>query len=196
MGKVNPGNYMIKPDNSQFIKETNMRYKIKVKGIKFKVKKLGVAALLAFPFSLSTLTAQESINATGGNASGSGGLVSYSVGQVVYQAHTGTNGSVMPGVQQPFEIWVITGLEEATGISLSISVYPNPSKEHLALVVKDLNISNLFFQLYDMQEKLMQSKKIVDNQTTIDMSNLVPAIYFVTIIQGSKKVKTFKIIKN
>ena len=36
-----------------------------------KLKALGVATLLTFTFSLSTVSAQESVNATGGNASGS-----------------------------------------------------------------------------------------------------------------------------
>jgi len=56
----------------------------KLKGERRKVKVIGVAALLSFSFSLSTVSAQESINATGGNASGSGGSISYSVGQVAY----------------------------------------------------------------------------------------------------------------
>jgi hypothetical protein len=39
----------------------------------------------------------------GGEATGSGGSVSYSVGQVVYTTNTGINGSVAQGVQQPYE---------------------------------------------------------------------------------------------
>jgi hypothetical protein len=47
-----------------------------------------------------------------------------------------------------------------------------------------------------MQGKLLQSEKITGNQTSIVMSNLVPATYFVRVIQNSKEVKVFKIIKN
>ena len=46
-----------------------------------------------------------------------------------------------------------------------------------------------------MNGKLLQSEKITGNQTSIVMSNLVPATYFVKVIQGNKEVKTFKIIK-
>src|SRR6056297_4018314 len=115
-----------------------------------KVKSLGVLILLTFAFSLSTVSAQESVNATGGNALGSGGSASYSVGQVAYQTHTGTNGSVSEGVQQPFEISVVTGIEEAKGINLSVSAYPNPTTDYLTLRIDELEISNLSFQLYDM----------------------------------------------
>jgi len=159
-------------------------------------KKLKLSAVLLLGLGLTGLQAQTSINATGGNASGSGGSSSYSVGQVAYQTHTGTNGSVAQGVQQPFEISVVTAIEEAKGINLSVSAYPNPTTDYLTLEVKEFELSNMSFQLYDMSGKLLQSEKITGNQTSIVMSNLVPATYFVKVIQGNKEVKTFKIIKN
>ena len=145
---------------------------------------------------LTGLQAQTSVNATDGDVSGSGGSVSYSVGQVVYTTHTGTSGSVAEGVQQPYEISVVTGLEEAQSINLSVTAYPNPTTDYLTLRIDEFEISNLSFQLYDMNGKLLQNEKITGNQTSIVMSNLLPATYFVKVIQGNKEVKTFKIIKN
>ena len=159
-------------------------------------KKLKLSAVLLLGLGLTGLQAQTSINATGGNASGSGGSSSYSVGQVAYQTHTGTNGSVAQGVQQPFEISVVTAIEEAKGINLSVSAYPNPTTDYLTLSIKEFDISNVSYQLLDMNGKLLQNEKITGNQTSIVMSNLVPATYFVKVIQDNKEVKTFKIIKN
>ena len=159
-------------------------------------KKVKLSAVLLLGLGLTGLQAQESINATGGNASGSGGSASYSVGQVVYTTNTGSNGSVAQGVQQPYEISVVTGLEEAKSINLSVLAYPNPTTNYLTLEVKEFELSNLSFQLFDMNGKLLQSEKITGNQTSIVMSNLVPATYFVKVTEGNKEVKTFKIIKN
>ena len=53
-----------------------------------KHKKLKLCAILLIGFGLTGLQAQESVNTTGGNASGSGGSVSYSVGQVTYHVIT------------------------------------------------------------------------------------------------------------
>ena len=159
-------------------------------------KKLKLSAVLLLGLGLTGLQAHTSINATGGNASGSGGSASYSVGQVVYTTNTRTNGSVAQGVQQPFEISVVTAIEEAKGINLSVSAYPNPTTDYLTLEVKEFELSNMSFQLYDMSGKLLQNEKITGNQTSIVMSNLVPATYFVKVIQDNKEVKTFKIIKN
>ncbi|HQK70071.1 MAG TPA: T9SS type A sorting domain-containing protein [Bacteroidales bacterium] len=173
-----------------------MRHKTKLQVERSKLKVLGVATLLTFTFSLFTVSAQESINASGGNASGSGGSVSFSVGQVVYQTHFSTSGSVTQGVQQPYEISVVTAIEEAKGINLSVSAYPNPATDYLILEVKDFGLSDLYFYLYDMSGILLQNQKISGSQTSIVMSNLVPATYFVKVVQDNKEVKTFKIIKN
>ena len=81
-------------------------------------KKFTLSAVLLLGLGLTGLQAQTSVNATGGDASGSGGSVSYSVGQVVYTTNTGTSGSVAQGVQQPYEISVVTAIEEAKGINL------------------------------------------------------------------------------
>ena len=159
-------------------------------------KRLKLSAVLLLGLGLTGLQAQTSVNATDGDVSGSGGSVSYSVGQVVYTTHTGTSGSVAEGVQQPYEISVVTGLEEAQSINLSVTAYPNPTTDYLTLRIDEFEISNLSFQLYDMNGKLLQNEKISGNQTSIVMSNLVPATYFVKVTEGNKEVKTFKIIKN
>jgi hypothetical protein len=159
-------------------------------------KRLKLSAALLLGLGLTGLQAQESINATGGNATGSGGLVSYSVGQVFYTTNTGTISSIAQGVQQPYEIFVVTALEEAKGINLSVSVYPNPTIDFLNLKVENYDNANLTYQLFDISGKLLESKKIEGYQTSIVISNLVPATYFLKVIERNKEVKTFKIIKN
>jgi hypothetical protein len=159
-------------------------------------KKLKLSAVLLLGLGLTGLQAQESINATGGNASGSVGSASYSVGQVAYQTQTDTNGSVAEGVQQPFEISVVSGIEESVGISLTVSAYPNPTTEYLQLNVDSEDLKDLSFQLYDINGKVLKIDKITGNQTSISMSNLLPATYLLRILQGKNEVKTFKVIKN
>src|SRR5574344_1646385 len=173
-----------------------MRVKNRVSTKRLKLKSLGMATLLISPFFISTASAQENINATGGNALGSGGSVSYSVGQVAYTTNTGTNGIVTQGVQQPFEIMVISSVEEAKGINLTVSVYPNPTTDYLTLSVADYDISKLSYQLFDMNGRILETKRIESNETKIEMISYLPAIYFVKVIAENKEIKTFKVIKN
>jgi len=151
--------------------------------------------ILFFGLGFLETQAQEAILSSGGYASGSGGSSSYSLGQMVYATYTGTNGSMANGVQQPFEISMVTALEEAKGTNLSVLAYPNPTTDLLSLTVDDFEVSNLSYYLYDINGRLLERKKIKGNQTSIVMSNLAQATYFLRVTNGKNAVKTFKIIK-
>jgi hypothetical protein len=158
------------------------------------MKKLVLTILIVFVGL--PLLAQEAILAAGGDANDSGGSVSYSVGQVVYTINTGINDFVVEGVQQPYEISVVVGIEQAKDINLICRAYPNPASDFLTLEVEIAANEKLFFQLYDIMGKLLVSKRLIDLKTTIPMTNLPPATYFLKVTDNQKVVKTFKIIKN
>jgi hypothetical protein len=145
--------------------------------------------------SLGVLHAQETIAGAGGEATGTGGTVSYSIGQVVYTSATGTNGSVAQGVQQPFAISITTGVKETT-INLEMNVYPNPTTNYLTLKVDDFELSTLNFQLIDLQGKIIENKKVTASKTILKMEALPKAIYFLNVTKNNQLVKTFKVIKN
>jgi hypothetical protein len=142
---------------------------------------------------LGELYAQESPTTAGGEATGTGGTASYSVGQVVYTTAIGTNGSLAQGVQQPYEISTTVGIKE-TAITLELSVYPNPTTDYLTLKVEDN--TELNYQLYDLQGKVIENKKVSSTRTSINVENLPNAIYFLNVVKNNQVVKTFKVIKN
>ena len=166
------------------------------KSTKTKMKILAIILTLPFLFSFFNGLAQETIPASGGEAGGSGGSVSYSVGQLFWHTHDGNNGSVAEGVQQPYEISVVTAIDEADEINLAVIAYPNPAADFLTLELKNFEPSSFQYQLYDIQGKLWQSEKITGNHAHIDVSFLMPGTYFLKVMQGNKGFKTFKIIKN
>jgi hypothetical protein len=157
-------------------------------------KKLKLSAILLFGFGFAGLQAQQFIATSGGNASGSGGSASYSVGQVVYTSQTGANGTLIQGILQPYEISVLSGMEE-TVISLVCSAYPNPTTDMLVLHIENMDKRSLWFHLYNVKGNLLESAKIIDNKTTIPMKERAPAIYFLKVTDNKKEVKSFKIIK-
>lgn len=158
-------------------------------------KRLQLCVLLLSALGLTGLQAQTSVNTTGGNASGDGGSASYSVGQVMYQTHIGTNGSVAGGVQQAYEISVVTAIEQAKTINLSVTAFPNPTTDFLTLSIREFKLSGLSYQLFDMSGKLLLYEKITSSQTQIVMSQLVSASYLLVVKQGNMGLKTFKIVK-
>lgn len=151
--------------------------------------------LLFLGFFIPKLTAQKANVAAGGNATGAGGKVSYSIGQVVYTTATGAGGTVTQGVQQPFEI-VTLGTDDFPEITLTMSVYPNPTTSLVNLTVDNFNFENLQFYLTDMTGKQLQSRKITETETQIQMENLPQAVYFLNVLDNNKPLKSFKIIKN
>ena len=151
--------------------------------------------------NVSVLSAQATIPASGGNGIGTGGSVSYTIGQVVYSTNTALSGSVSQGVQQPYEISVVTAAEESENISLTFSVYPNPSSDFIRLKIENHETGNLIYQFFDIRGILLEEKKIESNETTILMQNYFHGIYFLKVLKDNKSgaeklMKTFKVIKN
>jgi hypothetical protein len=144
-------------------------------------------------FVATGLYAQHAFTAAGGDASGSGGAVSYSVGQVFYTSQSGGTGISSPGVQHAYEIYTV-GIAEY-GISLSVTVYPNPSDEYLFLEVSDYLQSKLLYRLYDMNGRLLMAESVGNLKTRIDTGTLLPATYILTVMQENSKNQSFIIIK-
>jgi len=141
--------------------------------------------------------AQEAYPGAGGDAMGSGGSASYSVGQVFYLANTGTDEySVAEGVQQAYEISVVTGFDDNSSIELSCKVYPNPTTDILILEVIGHDSKKMSYQLFNLSGAIMQGKKMYDAKTDISMASYVRGAYFLKVIYDQKEIKTFKIIKN
>jgi hypothetical protein len=140
--------------------------------------------------------AQQSSITSGGNATGTGGTVSYSVGQMNYTTNTGTGGSACQGVQQPFEIFAVTNVNDAKDLNINLSAFPNPTFDNLTLKVESAITKNLSYLLFDMNGKLLASQKLEGAETKISMNNYAAATYFIQITENNNTLKTFKIIKN
>jgi hypothetical protein len=151
--------------------------------------------LLALGMLWADLNAQESITSCGGDASGSGGYVAYSIGQVIYTNNNSANGSVAQGVQHAYEIYSV-GINE-TELNIYVNIFPNPTLDNLTLQINDFNNEKLSFELFDTQGKLLMKEQILAKKTQLNTNNLPRASYFVNIInQENQKVHSFKIIKN
>lgn len=159
-----------------------------------KEKKQKLRLLLFVVMSGFFCHAQQSINATGGNASGSGGAISYSIGQVAYTTNTGSTGSMAQGVQQPYEISTVLGNEHYT-INLLMTVYPNPTVSTLNLEIKEYSLENLQYQLFDLHGRLVSHDNVTTTSTIITMDQFEAAVYLLKVLENNKEIKTFKIIK-
>jgi hypothetical protein len=149
---------------------------------------------LIFLCVLQLSHAQETIPSTGGNASGTGGASSYTVGQLVYTTNISTTGSVSQGVQQAFEFQTLSnpGLLAA---QLSAVTYPNPTTDFIVLKITDTTLKNLQYTLFDLNGKTIANNPIRTSSTEIPMKNLSIGMYLLKLTKKNKPLKTFKVIK-
>ena len=152
-----------------------------------------IVLISTFYFSIS-LHAQEGFSTSGGQALGTAGSSSYTVGQTVYGTYTGSNGSVAQGVQQAYEIVELLGAE-ILAIKLELVAYPNPTQETLILKINNYKNESLTYQLYDLQGKLWDSQSVKGAHTQLDMNNLAVGTYLLSIQDEELLIKTFRIIK-
>lgn len=156
------------------------------------MKKTLLSLLVFVPF---WSTAQRNTVASGATAIGTTGTVTFSVGQLDYQTHNGSTGTITQGVQQPFEINPLA-MDEVPQTQLTAMVYPNPTVHNVTLLIKEYDFTNLEYLLIDVQGRIISKEKITQNETQINMAWLASAQYYLYLTEGAKKIKSFKIIKN
>jgi len=159
--------------------------KLKIKLINLAI--IGTTSIAGF--------AQESAVATGGDASSSDGSVSYSVGQVLVERTSDGTYNVTPGVQQAYEVSEVVGLHENVISNLELNAYPNPTTDGVTIGIPNFGNEALSFSLIDATGRQIQKGQITSANTSVEMSNLEPATYFIKVSELSQPVKTFKIIK-
>lgn len=146
---------------------------------------------------LSTIVGygQQNTVSAGGEASGSGGTVSYSIGQIDYQTFTGSSGTISQGVQQPFEIYSVGIAENA--MEIEASLFPNPAVTSVTLSFESWeSYPGTIYRLTDEKGSVIRSESIASNETSIDISNLPDACYYLQVLVSEQMVKNFKLVKN
>jgi Secretion system C-terminal sorting domain len=160
--------------------------------MKIVLKLLFILMLAGFP--MAELFAQQGILSANCNASGNGGTVSWSVGLVAYSAWSESTGIITEGVQQPYEIFNIAGLEDFESDPEFI-VFPNPTNGKVTLKFFDHTLKNLSSCIYDIGGTLLRRVEVDTEEVSIPMDDLKSATYFLVILEKDQPVKTYKIIK-
>lgn len=145
-------------------------------------------------FATHSIYSQETIPASGGEATGSGGSSSYSVGQLVYSNNVGSGGTLSQGVQQSIELFTLSN-PELTTVNLSAVTYPNPTSDYIILKISDNALDYLSYKLFDVNGKAIANGNITNADTRIKMQQLALGMYILKVLQNNTELKAFKIIK-
>ena len=145
--------------------------------------------------AIQLVNAQETISVSAVEATGSGGKVSYTIGQLVYTNPTTAAGSLNQGIQQSIEFVTLSN-PELTAVTLKAVTYPNPTTDFIILALKDANLTGLSYTMYDLLGRFVNKGTVATFETKIGMKSLPIGEYILRVQQNNQALKTFKIIKN
>ena len=108
--------------------------------------------------------------------------------------HTGGgNGNINQGVQQPYDIGVVTGIDE---VGINLSVFPNPTSGLLTLTVADDDASLLSYQLFDAAGRMIDTRNKLNSTNTISLDGHATGVYTLSVSRENKQVKSFRVVRN
>jgi len=145
--------------------------------------------------AIQLVNAQETISVSAVEATGSGGKVSYTIGQLVYTNPTTAAGSLNQGIQQSIEFVTLSN-PELTAVTLKAVTYPNPTTDFIILALTDADLRGVSYTMYDLLGRFVNKGTVATFETKIGMKSLPIGEYILRVQQNNQALKTFKIIKN
>jgi hypothetical protein len=137
------------------------------------------------------LTAQEGFSASGFDAVSTDGSVSSTIGQVFYHQWTENAGKVNEGIQQPYEIFIVS---VADNLKATVLLFPNPTQDFLLLKVENY-VKDFSYTLYSIDGKWLEDQKIDQEETVVSLQKYSCNIFLLVIYKDNNIVKTYKVIK-
>jgi len=141
-------------------------------------------------FAVLSGSAQEVVATQGDSYSNASANIDFTIGEVVI--HTGTDGNndLTHGFHQTN--WNFLGVEDFAPNYEAI-IYPNPTED--VLNIRTSTFENVTYTLYDAQGKLVMQDILSAEQTPIQVSQLAPGSYLLTLNNQTQNLKTFKLVK-
>ncbi len=137
-----------------------------------------------------------STNLAGGDITGSGGSVSYSMGQVFFSHYSTDDYYLGEGVQQPVFTHEIFEKKPEPEVNIRIAAYPNPATDYFDIKVTGYKNGPLQYGLTDLNGTLIEAGQMEKHNARVSISRLPVAVYMLMVSDNGKHLKTIKIIKN
>ena len=157
-------------------------------------QKLSFYLIFTFLLISHFAIAQQSINTAGNNATGNGGTVNYSIGQVFYHHLNGDNNTLYEGVQYGYEI--ANSIGENSNVYLTHLVYPNPTKSNFTISISEFKTGLFSYILYNINGSIINQAEITNSLTDISLSKFDNSTFILTVFKNNELLKSFTIIKN
>ena len=137
-----------------------------------------------------SVSAQEVVSTQGDSYSNGIGSIDFTLGEVIIATETDGTNDITQGFHQTN--WNFLGLENHAP-NYEATIFPNPTED--VLNIKTSSFENVTYTLYDAQGKLVMQDILSAEQTPIQVSQLAPGGYTLTLNNQTQNLKTFKLVK-
>ena len=141
-------------------------------------------------FATISVSAQEVIATQGESYSNASANIDFTIGEVIIDTETDGTNDLTQGFHQTN--WNFLGVEDFAP-NYEATIFPNPTQD--VLNIKTSSFENVTYTLYDAQGKLVLQNLLSAEQTPIQVSQLAPGNYFLTLSDQTQNLKTFKLVK-
>jgi len=86
-------------------------------------------------------------------------------------------------------------VKESTSNQMNIRIHPNPAINSIEIEIPKLNLKSLELKMIDETGNIVKSLKIISSNTTVNIADLAPGLYFCNFL-GENNYYVEKIIKN
>jgi hypothetical protein len=153
------------------------------------IMKKNILVLFLFFASLA-VSAQEVVATQGDSYSNPIANIDFTIGEVIIDTGTDGTNDLTQGFHQTN--WNFVGLEDHAP-NYEATIFPNPTSE--VLNIKTSTFENVTYTLYDAQGRLVMQDILSAEQTPIQVSQLAPGSYLLTLNNETQNLKTFQLIK-
>jgi hypothetical protein len=141
-------------------------------------------------FASLAVSAQEVVATQGESYSNANGSIDFTIGEVIIDTGTDGTNDITQGFHQTN--WNFVGVEDFAPNYEAI-IFPNPTED--VLNIRTSMYENVTYTLYDAKGKLVMQNVLSAEQTPIQVSQLAPGSYSITLNNETQNLKTFKLIK-
>ena len=153
-----------------------------------------IILLLGFGFGIISAFPQQVVSSSGDFFINGSGSVAFTIGESVTQTFSSSDKILTQGMHQA-ELIVVPSISKEIDLGIELTVFPNPTSEFLTL--KTNKPEGLSYFLYSLDGKILESKSLKSDITTISFGNLFPSTYILRITDSKNSpVQSFTIFKN
>lgn len=152
-----------------------------------------VVGLALTIMAMSQTASSELVSSGGDSFSNANYQIDWSIGECMIATFSGVNYQLTQGFHQ--SNYIVTDVEELSESNANISVYPNPTTDLISVDFTNVAVSESILTIADINGKVLQVRSSENNSEKLDFAAYAAGVYFLTVKQENKVVKSFKIIK-